>query len=260
MLSNKSLLITGVVTDDSIATATLRRALECGASVRVTAAPRDLELARATVAAIDDRVIVDPLDATDAEAVDAWINSRRAEGWRCDGALHAIAFAPKAALDGSFIDVGSAEVEIAMRTSVWTYAAVARVVRALKGEGPASLVGLDFDADGRAWPVYNWMGACKAALRDVSRYVARDLGSLQVRSNLVAAGPLLTRAARGIPHFDRLTTAWASTAPLAWSVTDATPVADTVCFLLSDLSRAITGEIIHVDGGFHAMATVRPKA
>jgi enoyl-[acyl-carrier protein] reductase I len=128
------------------------------------------------------------------------------------------------------------------------------------GPGGASLVGLDFDAGGRAWPVYNWMGACKAALRETSRYLARDHGAQGLRSNLVAAGPLATRAALGIPNFERLTDAWERTAPLAWDACDAAPVADTVCFLLSEFARAITGEIIHVDGGFNAMATERGTA
>ena len=128
----------------------------------------------------------------------------------------------------------------------------------LDGRG-GSLVGLDFDAGDRAWPIYNWMGVCKAALRSVSKYVARDLGAAGIRSNLVAAGPLSTRAALGIPNFSLLTEAWDTTSPLAWSSTDASPVADVVCFLLSDFARAITGELLHVDGGYHAMARTRSE-
>ena len=116
-----------------------------------------------------------------------------------------------------------------------------------------SIVGLDFDAAG-AWPVYNWMGVCKAGLEAVNRYVARDLGPRRIRSNLIAAGPIHTRAAGGIPDFQRLTDAWDSTSPLPWDAKDSSPVADTACFLLSDLSRMISGEILHVDGGYHAMA------
>ena len=255
MLTGKSVLITGVATEDSIATATVRAALDLGAEVRVTAFPRDLDAARAVVEGLSSKVIIDPLDLTDESAVTAWVADRSAEGWRMDGALHAIAFAPRAALEGDFMEVGHNEVELAFRTSVWTYAVLARCARSLMGPAGTSLVGLDFDAGGRAWPVYNWMGACKAGLREASRYVARDLGPQGGRSNLVAAGPLLTRAASGIPRFDVLTSAWESTAPLTWAADDAAPVAEAVCFLLSDHARAITGEVLHVDGGFNAMAT-----
>jgi enoyl-[acyl-carrier protein] reductase I len=257
MLKGKSILITGVATEDSIAAATVSAALELGAQVRVTAFPRDLEAARNVVGDIDGDVIVDPLDFTDASSVAAWVEARSVEGWQMDGALHAIAFAPRGALEGDFIEVAHEDTELAFRTSVWTYAVLARCATALMPTGGTSLVGLDFDAGGRAWPVYNWMGACKAALRETSRYVARDLGPLGGRSNLVAAGPLLTRAAGGIPRFEVLTDAWASTAPLEWDPRDAAPVAETVCFLLSDHARAISGEILHVDGGFNAMATAR---
>lgn len=228
-----------------------------GADVRVTAFPRELDSARDVLRAISQDIIVDPLDLTDEQSVAAWTASRLSEGWSMDGALHAIAFAPRRALEGDFIEVAHEDTELAFRTSVWTYAVLARCARALRPVGGFSLVGLDFDAGGRAWPVYNWMGACKAALRETSRYVARDFGPIGGRSNLVAAGPLLTKAASGIPRFELLTNAWDRTAPLPWVSDDASPVAETVCFLLSDHSRAITGEIIHVDAGFNAMATAR---
>ncbi len=259
MLKGKSILITGVATEDSIATATVRAALELGATVRATAFPRDAEAAREVIAAIDGSVEVDALDLTDPEAVAHWTTTRAEEGWHVDGALHAVAFAPKAALEGDFMSVPHGDVELAFRTSVWTYAVLARSMRQLMPQKGASLVGLDFDAGGRAWPVYNWMGTCKAALREASRYVARDGGPIGLRSNLVAAGPLLTRAASGIPRFDVLTSAWERTAPLEWDANDASPVAETVCFLLSDHARAISGEVLHVDGGFNAMATAKAE-
>ena len=142
---------------------------------------------------------------------------------------------------------------LAFQTSVFSYASLARALCELAPEEGASLVGLDFDAAG-AWPVYNWMGVCKAALESVNRYLARDLGARSIRANLVAAGPLHTRAAGGIPGFDSLLSAWERGAPISWDAGDPTPTADAVCFLLSDLARAVTGEILHVDGGYHAMA------
>jgi enoyl-[acyl-carrier protein] reductase I len=130
--------------------------------------------------------------------------------------------------------------------------ALAVAAKPLMGRG-SSIVGLDFDNDDVAWPVYDWMGVAKAALESVSRYLARDLGASRVRVNLVSAGPIDTPAAGGIPGFDRLAALWGAQAPLGWDTTDPTPVADAVCFLLSDLARGISGEILHVDGGFHAM-------
>ena len=164
-----------------------------------------------------------------------------------------MAFAPRPALAGEFLDADADSVQRAFATSTYSYAALARVLARLAPEGGGSLVGLDFDAAG-AWPVYNWMGVCKSALESASRYVARDLGARRIRSNLVAAGPLHTRAADGIPEFERLTGAWEARSPMGWDPTDNEPVADATCFLLSDMARMITGEILHVDGGYHAMA------
>ncbi|MFM7223949.1 MAG: SDR family oxidoreductase, partial [Actinomycetota bacterium] len=157
-----------------------------------------------------------------------------------------------------FIEADPADIELAFRTSAWTLASLTGLVRDLAPASGASVVGLDFDANGGAWPVYTWMGVCKAALRSAATYLARDLGAVGIRINLIAAGPLSTRAANGIPNFDRLLDAWERTSPIPWSPTDPTPVADTACFLLSHYARAITGEVVHVDGGYHAMAGPRP--
>ena len=128
---------------------------------------------------------------------------------------------------------------------------MAEALAPLMGEH-GSLVGMDFDAS-VAWPVYDWMGVSKAALEAVCRYLARDLGPSGVRVNLVSAGPLETPAAAASPASDRLSAGWRAQAPLGWNPADPAPVADAVCFLLSDWSRGISGEIVHVDGGFHAM-------
>jgi enoyl-[acyl-carrier protein] reductase I len=193
------------------------------------------------------------LDATSEDDLAALEEIVRQRWGYLDGALHAIAFAPQAAL-GGVMNVPAAQVEMAVRTSVWTYAAFGHLLYRLAPPSGASLVGLDFDS-ARAWPVYNWMGPCKAALRSLNGYLARDLGPRRVRSNLVAAGPLRTRAASGIPDFEVLVESWEGQEPLVWDPTDPSGVADAVCFLLSDLARSITGEVLHVDGGFHAMAT-----
>ena len=254
LLANKRLLVTGVATEDSIAFATARQAEVMGAEVVLTAFPRELETVRQLVGDAGLRAEVYPLDLTQAGEVDALTDTLRSRFGSFDGALHAVAFAPRDALDGPFMEADPAGIELAFRTSAWSLSNLARLVVALAPDGGASLVGLDFDANGGAWPVYNWMGVCKAALGSTARYLARDLGPAGIRVNLVAAGPLLTRAARGIPRFGTLLDAWATTSPLHWSDSDPAPVADSICFLFSDLARAITGEVLHVDGGYHAMA------
>ncbi len=253
MLDGKRLLITGVVTTDSIAFHVADRAQRLGAEVVLTSFERDRERTVAAAAELAAAPEVLQLDVTRPEDFDALDDELRSRWGRLDGALHAVAFAPRRVLAGEFVSVPLADVERAFATSTYSYAALARLVASLAPSEGASLVGLDFDAAG-AWPVYNWMGVCKTALQAVNRYVARDLGPRRIRSNLVAAGPLHTRAAGGIPDFGLLTGAWERRAPLGWDPNDARPVADAVCFLLSDLARAVTGEVLHVDGGFHAMA------
>jgi enoyl-[acyl-carrier protein] reductase I len=168
-----------------------------------------------------------------------------------DGALHAIAFAPEDALGGRFMTAPADSATAAFRTSAFSLKALAAALEPLMQSG-GSIVGMDFDAS-VAWPIYDWMGVAKAALESVSRYLARDLGANGIRVNLVSAGPLGTVAARGIPGFERLAALWRGQAPLGWEISDPAPVADAICFLLSDYARAITGEILHVDGGFHAL-------
>lgn len=252
MLMGKSVLVTGIARPDSIAFAVAERAMREGANVALAAFPRDLagatEAAQTLPAEPACILAADLTSDDDAAALEVALRDRFGH---LDAALHAIAFAPAPAL-GGVIDVPSAAVEMAFRTSTHSYATLAGIVQRLAPPAGASLVGLDFDSS-RAWPVYNWMGPCKAALRSLNQYLARDLGVTGVRSNLVAAGPLVTRAASGIPDFDQLLHTWAKRAPLHWDPCDARPVADAVCFLFSDLARAITGEILHVDGGAHAI-------
>lgn len=253
ILTGKRLLVTGVVNDDSIAFATARRAQELGAEIALSAFPRDLEKTLETARTLSTEPAVVAADLTSEEDTEA-LRASIGELWgELDGALHAIAFAPRTALAGEFMEAAPGDLDIAFQTSAVSYASLGRILRDLSPGPGSSLVGLDFDAAG-AWPVYNWMGVCKAALESANRYLARDLGELGIRSNLIAAGPIHTRAAGGIPDFQVLLDAWESRAPLAWNPGDSEPVADTACFLFSDLSRAITGEILHVDGGYHAMA------
>ena len=202
VLSGKRLLVSGVATSDSIAAVVVERALRAGAEVLVVAHPRDVPAAHEVLSAVPGPPPVVALDATNEDDLRALEEELRRRWGRLDGALHAIAFAPRSALT-SVMDAPAGDVEMAMRTSVWTYAAFGRLLHRLAPPSGASLVGLDFDS-ARAWPVYNGMGPCEAALRSLNGYLARDLGATGVRANLVAAGPLRTRAALGIPDFEVL--------------------------------------------------------
>lgn len=252
LLDGKVVLVTGVVTTESIAYAVARRARELGAQVVLTGLHRDLHRTRVAARALELDPPM-PYDAARPEEAAQLVDAIGERHGRLDAVLHAIAFAPAVALSGSMLGVAPAQLESAFRTSTVSYAELARVLRDLAPESGGSLVGLDFDAAG-AWSVYNWMGVCKAGLEALNRYLARDLGGVGVRSNLVAAGPVHTRAASGIPGFGELLDAWSARSPLPWDPRDTAPVADAVCYLFSDMARAVTGEILHVDGGYHAMA------
>jgi len=194
------------------------------------------------------------MDANDTDQIDG-VRAELERRWgRLDGFLHAIAFAPQDALGGNFLNTPWESVATAIRTSAFSLKAIAIGMLPLMQERGGSIVSLDFD--GRfAWPIYDWMGVAKAGLESVSRYLARDLGPKGIRVNTVSAGPLKTMAGKGIPGFERIADGWARRAPLGWDITDPSPVGKAIAFLLSDLSSGITGELIHVDGGFHAMGT-----
>jgi meromycolic acid enoyl-[acyl-carrier-protein] reductase len=248
LLDGKKLLITGVLTRGSIAYAVAERAQQEGAEIVLTGFGRTRRMTERAAARLPDPPDVLELDVNSNEDIAALASSLD----RLDGVLHAIAFAPGDALGGNFMSAPPESAELAFRTSAYSFKALAEALAPLMGNKGGSFVGMDFDAS-VAWPVYDWMGVAKAALESVSRYLARDLGPAGIRVNLVSAGPIESPAAGGIPGFDGLASMWGTQAPLGWDTADPAPVADTVLFLLSDLSRRITGEIIHVDGGFHAM-------
>jgi meromycolic acid enoyl-[acyl-carrier protein] reductase len=259
MLAGKKILVTGVVTRGSIAFHVAERAQLAGAEVLLTGFGRARRLTERAARHLPEPVDVLELDANRAEDFEALTEELRDRWGRVDGALHAIAYAPPDALGGGFLDTPAESAATAFLTSAFSFKSLGNALRPLMSDGGGSLVALDFDAT-VAWPVYDWMGVAKAALESTGRYLARDLGPDGVRVNLVSAGPVSTLAASGIPGFDDLADAWRTGAPLGWDTEDATPVADAVCFLLSDFARAISGEILHVDGGFHAMGAPPPAA
>jgi enoyl ACP reductase len=251
ILAGKRLLITGVITKDSIAFHAAEHAQREGAEVLLTSFGRVKRMTERAAQRLPQPVDVLELDVNRPEDLEALTESLRERWGRVDGVLHAIAFAPQDALGGGFMTAPAESAMAAFQTSAFSLKALAAAVAPLMESG-GSVVGLDFDAS-VAWPIYDWMGVAKAALESVSRYLARDLGPQGIRVNLISAGPLGTVAARGIPGFESLAELWRAQAPLGWDMEDPAPVASAICWLLSDYARAISGEIIHVDGGFHAV-------
>ncbi len=259
LLEGKRVLVTGVLTDQSIAFSVARCAQEQGAEIVLTSFGRAMSLTKRVARRLPTEPDVLELDVTNPEHLSALGGELEQRWGRLDGVLHAIGFAPAACLGGDFLGAGWDDVATAMHTSAYSLKALAEMALPLmKGAGTAdgrsggSIVGLDFDAR-VAWPAYDWMGVAKAALESTCRYLARDLGPAGIRVNLVAAGPLKTVAAKSIDGFAKFEDAWVARAPLGWSITDPEPVARACVALLSDWFPATTGELIHVDGGYHAI-------
>ncbi|HEX6843994.1 MAG TPA: enoyl-ACP reductase FabI [Actinomycetota bacterium] len=253
LLESKRFVVTGVLTPSSIAFSAAKAIQDQGGEIVLTNFGRTVSLTQKVARRLDPVPDVLELDANSDEQIAA-VRAELEERWgSLDGFLHAIAFAPQDALGGNFLHTPWESVATAMQTSAFSLKALAAgFLPLMEAAGRASVVSLDFDAR-VAWPIYDWMGVAKAGLESVTRYLARDLGPKGIRVNTVSAGPLKTMAGKGIPGFDAITDRWGKRAPLGWDIEDPSPVGDTVAFLLSDLSRGISGELIHVDGGFHAM-------
>lgn len=256
LLEGKRLVVTGVATRASIAWAVAAMAQELGAEVVLTSFGRMRRMTERAAARLPRETEVLELDVNRPEDFDRLVEDLGSRWDRVDGALHAVAFAPLDAMGGNFLQTPAESAELAFRTSAYSLKALAASLAPLM-EPSGSVVGLDFDAS-RAWPGYDWMGVSKAALEAVSRYLARDLGPRGIRVNLVSAGPLKTVAASGVPGFGDLAGLWDVHAPLGWDMRAPEVVAGPVCFLLSDLAAAITGEVLHVDGGVHAVGASAP--
>ncbi len=253
LLDGKRLLVTGVLTEASIAYAVARLAQEHGAEIVLTGFGRGMTITERVAKRLPAAVDVLELDVTQPEHLDATAAALSERWGRLDGVVHAIGFAPQSAIGGGFLATPWEDVATAVHISTYSYAALGRAFGPLLAKaGGGSIVGLDFDAS-VAWPSYDWMGVAKAGLESCNRYLARELGRQRTRVNLVAAGPLKTMAAKSIAGFTSFEDSWSRRAPLGWDVTDAEPVARVVCALLSDWMPAVTGEIVHADGGAHAI-------
>lgn len=250
LLAGKRLLVTGVLTDQSIAFAAARLAQQHGAKIVLTGYGR-LSLVERIAKRLPEPPPVIELDVTDQAHLAALADNVRPHLDGLDGVVHSIAYGPPSTLGGGFLDASWEDVATAVQVSTYSYKALATAALPLLRPG-SSLVGLTFDAT-VAWPVYDWMGVAKAGLESTSRYVARYLGPKGIRSNLVAAGPLRTMAAKSIPGFEQFEDEWVKRAPLGWQLADPEPAARTCLALLSDWFPATTGEIVHADGGYHAI-------
>jgi enoyl-[acyl-carrier protein] reductase I len=253
VLEGKNIVVTGVLTDASLAYGVAQLALDEGAQIVLTGAGRGLSITQRTARKLPAAVDVLEVDVTVPEHLDAAREVMERRWGRVDGVLHAIGFAPPACLGGGFLEAGWDDVAVAVHVSAYSLKALAVAFAPLMTDG-GSIVGLDFDAR-VAWPAYDWMGVAKAALESTSRYLARELGPRGIRVNLVAAGPVRTMAAKSIPGFSAFEDVWADRAPLGWDVHDSTAVARACIALLSDWFPMTTGEMVHVDGGYHAMGT-----
>lgn len=250
MLQGKRILVTGVLNDASIAFSTARIAQEQGAEVILSSFGRVMRLTERTAKRLPNpEVEIVELDVTNDDDLAALAGNI---GGKLDGVVHSLAFAPESCLGGGFLDAPWSDVATALQISAYSLKSLAVACLPLLGPG-GSIVGLDFDNDDVAWPVYDWMGVSKAAFESVSRYLARDLGPKGIRVNLVSAGPYRSMAAKSIPGFAKFEEVWVERAPLGWDLKDAEPIAKAVVALLSDWFPATTGEKIHVDGGFHAV-------
>lgn len=258
LLAGRRILVTGVLTPKSIAYSIADSCLRSGAELMLTSFGRAMSLTERSSRRLGLEGPVLEMDATRPDQVAAVGREVRARWGELDGVVHAIGFAPDDALGGRFLSTPWESVATAMNVSAFSLKTLASELAPLMPERRGSLVTLTFDAT-VAWPLYDWMGPTKAALESIVRYLARYLGPRGIRVNTVSAGPLATVAAKAIPAFGLLSDAWGDAAPLGWDTGDAGPVADAAVFLLSDLARGITGEMLHVDGGYHSQGAPPPR-
>ncbi|HET9879207.1 MAG TPA: enoyl-ACP reductase FabI [Candidatus Limnocylindria bacterium] len=258
LLEGKKLLITGVLTDDSMAFAVARAAQEHGAEVLLTNVGRGVRLTEKVARKLPTTPDVMQMDVNSPDDV-ATVAGAVMDRWgRLDGLLHSIGYAPQDALGGNFLNTPWESVAMAFQTSAYSLKALTvgmlEPLKVAGADGGAGVVSLTFDAR-FAWPIYDWMGVAKSGLESITRYLARDLGQHNIRINTVSAGPIRTMAGKSIPGFDDIAGHWLARSPLDWSLTDATAVGDMCVFLLSPMASMTTGEMVHVDGGYHALGT-----
>jgi enoyl ACP reductase len=248
LLEDKRILVTGVLTERSIAFAAAREAQRAGAEVVLSSYGRFRRLTARAARALPEGAEIVELDVTKDED----FSRLRDELGPVDGALHAIAWSPPSLIRDGFFAGSREEALRSFDVSAYSYKRLAETLAPLMPNG-GSLVALTF-APQIAWPGYDWMGVLKAALESINRYLASHLGEARIRANVLAAGPIRSVASEVFTRFDILCDAWEAQAPLGWDSNDPTPVGRAACLLLSDWADAMTGGIIHADGGYHALA------
>lgn len=258
LLEGKKLLVTGVLDRRSIAFSIAEEAQKAGAEIVLSSFGRVASITKMMARRLPATPDVLELDATKPEDAAAVCEELRRRWGRLDGWVHSIAFAPADALGGNFLGTPWASAATAYQVSAFSLKEIAVGLLPVMREHGGSIVAMDFDNAVHAWPSYDWMGVSKAAMVAIVRYLARDLGRYGIRVNAVSAGPVRTMAAKGVPGFDAIDDAWSRRAPLGWDTSDPIPPARTVCALLSDYLPATTGEVIHADGGHHAMGVELP--
>jgi len=251
MLQNKTLLITGILTDKSIAYHAAKIAIDNGATVVATGFGKGLRITERAVKRLSEDIKVYEMDIQNPKQVEEAVNSVKENHGTIDGILHAIAFSPTEAMGGNFMNTELEDAVTSFEVSAFSLKTLAKGFQPILNN-PSSIVALDFD-NSQAWPGYDWQGVAKSGLQSIVRYLAYYLGKEGIRVNAVASGPLATTAAKNIPGFSSMEGEWDERAPLGWDTKNAEPVAKVVNFLLSDLSEAVTGEVIHADGGAHAI-------
>ena len=258
LLDGKKILVTGVLDRRSIAFSVAEEAQKAGAEIVLTSFGRVASITKMMAKRLPTTPDVLELDATKAEDAAAVCDELLRRWGRLDGWVHSIAFAPDDALGGNFLKTPWPSASTAYQVSAFSLKEIAVGLLPAMRERGGSIVAMDFDNSVHAWPSYDWMGVSKAAMVAVVRYLARDLGRHRIRVNAVSSGPVRTMAAKGVPGFGTIEEAWNRRAPLGWDTADPVPPARTVCALLSDYLPATTGEVIHADGGHHAMGVELP--
>jgi len=260
ILTGKRVLIAGMSDRRSIGYAIAVEAQKAGAELLLTSFGRMMSITQMTAKKLNPIPDILEMDVTKPDDIAAALKETQKRWDRLDGLVHSVAYAPPDALGGEFLNTKWESVATALQVSAFSFKELAVGFLPLMREHGGSLVTLDFDNSTQAWPKYDWMGVSKSALESVTRYLARDLGRYKIRVNAVCAGPLATLAASGIPGFKDFEEIWGQRAPLGWDLQDRTPVGRAVVALLSDYLNMTTGELLHVDGGYHAMGAELPPA
>ncbi len=253
ILEEKRIFITGVLNTSSIAYAAAEVAISEGAQVVLSGFGRGLSITQRAAKKLSSEVKVVELDVSNQEHLDS-LPKTLLPWTHVDGVLHSIGYAPSSCLGGDIFQAPFEDVAVAFQISTFSLKSLVQALLPLLKVAPkgSSVVGLDFDAQ-VAWPGYNWMGVAKAGLESLTRYLARDCGHHGVRVNLISAGPIRTIAAKRVESFSTFEDDWAQKAPLGWNTKDARGVGTSIAALLSEFFPQTTGEIIHVDGGYHAL-------